>query len=281
MNLVGKIFVVLIFVFSLVFMSFAIGVYATHRNWRDVVLDPQNGLKQKLTQAETRYKELEGVRLRLETELANERSSRQRAVAALEEEKNQLFTRKDALEKQEAKLKQDTAVANAAMEATQNTLAKLREEIESLRSDIDVAREERDKNFTRAVKLEDELAQAKGRLDLLSKRNAELTADLSKYSIAVQDAGIQIERGGPPRLDGVILASRSTGYVEVSLGSDDGLEKGHELDVYRVGPTVAENKYLGKVRVVQTEPDKSVAQILPNFKRGTIQKEDRVATRLQ
>jgi hypothetical protein len=105
--------------------------------------------------------------------------------------------------------------------------------------------------------------------------------DASKYRLALQDAGIQVERGGPPRLDGVILASRATGYVEISLGSDDGLEKGHELDVYRVGPTVAENKYLGKVRVVQTEPDKSVAQILPNFKRGAIQKEDRVATRLQ
>src|SRR5688572_20245284 len=132
MNLVGKIFVVLIFVFSLVFMSFAIAVYATHRNWRDVVLDPQTGLKQKLTQAETRYKELEDVRKRLETELANERSSRARAVAALEEEKNQLETRKDALEKQEAKLKQDTAVAVAAMDATQTTLAKLRNEIEGL-----------------------------------------------------------------------------------------------------------------------------------------------------
>ena len=37
MNLVGKIFTVLIFVFSLVFMSFAVAVYATHKNWRAVV----------------------------------------------------------------------------------------------------------------------------------------------------------------------------------------------------------------------------------------------------
>jgi hypothetical protein len=151
MNLVGKIFVVLIFVFSLVFMSFAIAVYATHRNWRDVVLDPQTGLKQKLTQAETRYKELEQVRTRLETALANEKASAARAVAALEEEKNQLEARKDALEKQEAKLRQDTAVANAAMDAMQSTLAKLREEIESVRADISVARAERDENFTRRL----------------------------------------------------------------------------------------------------------------------------------
>jgi predicted nucleic acid-binding Zn-ribbon protein len=281
MNLVGKIFVVLIFVFSLVFMTSAILTYATHRNWRDAVLNPQTGFKQKLTQAETRYKELEGVRQRLETELANERVSRQRAVAALVQETTDLNRRADQLAKQEAALKADTARAVAAMEATQATLAKLRNEIEGLRTDIETARTERDDNFNKAVKFEDQLAQKTGELDRLNKQNQTLVADLSKYQLALQDANIQLDRDGPPRLDGVVLASRNTGYVEISLGSDDGLEKGHELDVYRVGPTAAENKYLGKVRVVETEPDKSVAQILPNFKRGTIQKEDRVATRLQ
>ena len=36
MNLVGKIFIVLILVMSLVFMSFAVVVYATHHNWKEV-----------------------------------------------------------------------------------------------------------------------------------------------------------------------------------------------------------------------------------------------------
>jgi len=35
MNLIGKILVVLNFVASVVFMSFAVMVYATHRNWRE------------------------------------------------------------------------------------------------------------------------------------------------------------------------------------------------------------------------------------------------------
>ena len=41
MNLVGKIFVVLILVMSVVFMAFAMAVYATHRNWREVVVNEQ------------------------------------------------------------------------------------------------------------------------------------------------------------------------------------------------------------------------------------------------
>ena len=38
MNLVGKIFVVFIFVMSLVFMAFAMAVYTTQQNWREVVM---------------------------------------------------------------------------------------------------------------------------------------------------------------------------------------------------------------------------------------------------
>ena len=41
MNLVGKIFVVLILVMSVLFMAFAMAVYATHRNWREVVVNEQ------------------------------------------------------------------------------------------------------------------------------------------------------------------------------------------------------------------------------------------------
>ena len=105
--------------------------------------------------------------------------------------------------------------------------------------------------------------------------------DNAALSLALQDAKIQLDRTGPPRVDGIILASNANGYVEISIGSDDGLEQGHELDVYRMGPSLAENKYLGKIRVVETQADRSVAQVLPNFRKGTIQKEDRVATRLQ
>jgi len=35
MNLLGKIFVVLIVVMSIVFMTLALAVYATHKNWKE------------------------------------------------------------------------------------------------------------------------------------------------------------------------------------------------------------------------------------------------------
>lgn len=285
MNLVGKIFVVLILVMSLVFMSFSIAVYATHRNWRDVVLGnpAQNkvGLKEELQKADNRFKELEASRQRLETELANVKSSRDRAVAALETERNNLINETKRLNDQVTGLNKQVSDATNTMGLTQDTLKKLREQMAVVQEQLDAARLERDDKFKDVVKLTDDLAQATGELSRLDQTNKKLVQDNSALSLALQDANIQLDRKGPPRVDGIILASNTNGYVEISIGSDDGLEKGHELDVYRTGPSVAENKYLGKIRIVQTQPDRSVAQVLANFRKGIIQKEDRVATRLQ
>ena len=53
-----------------------------------------------------------------------------------------------------------------------------------------------------------------------------------------------------------------------------GWSSGHTLEVYRGG------RYLGRIEVFQTAPDKSVAKVLPQFRKGPIEKNDVVATRL-
>lgn len=288
MNLIGKIFVVLVFVMSLVFMAMSVAVYATHRNWRDVVLRPANevaggkplGVKLQLIQEKANVSNVEAKLQQTLNELANAKSAREREVAELKTKLDEVTKKRDLLEENEARLTQDSAEAVTAMKATENSIAKLRNEIEAMRLALDTARDERDQTFKKNGELEDQLAQAKTEWERFRTTNEQLVKDLNRYMIAVQDAKLQLDRTGPPRLDGVVLAVNANDYLEVSLGSDDGLEKGHEMDVYRLGPTTPENKYLGRIRIVEAKPDKSVAQVLPNFKRGTIQKEDRVATRL-
>jgi hypothetical protein len=62
--------------------------------------------------------------------------------------------------------------------------------------------------------------------------------------------------------------------VEVSIGADDGLKEGNTLIVYRG------SRYLGRLTVLETSPDKAVAQVDRQFQQGQIQEGDRVATRL-
>ena len=49
----------------------------------------------------------------------------------------------------------------------------------------------------------------------------------------------------------MITATPGAGLVEISLGSDQGLLKGHQLEVYRIGG--GQSTYVGRIEVVQTD----------------------------
>jgi hypothetical protein len=68
-------------------------------------------------------------------------------------------------------------------------------------------------------------------------------------------------------------------FVELSIGSDDGLLKGNELDVVRISGN-DRSDWLGKVRVVDVGPDWAVAEIILPAKNGIIQEGDNVTTKL-
>ena len=286
MNLVGKIFVVLVLVLSLVFMAMAVAVYATHRNWRDMVLRPvevdgkPKGLKLQLSEAQAEVRKKDANWQQTLNELANAKSARDRERAGLISQLEVATTKSVRLEANEATLTQEKTTAVTSMEATQNSISKLRTEIEVMRTALDTARQERDGSFVQVRELEDKFAQADTESKRFRSQNEQLIAENNRYRLRFQDLKVALDSTGPPRLDGLVLAVNANDYLEISVGSDDGLEKGHELDVYRLGATVPENKYLGRIKIVEAQPDKSVAQVIPNFKRGPIQKDDRVATRL-
>jgi hypothetical protein len=81
-----------------------------------------------------------------------------------------------------------------------------------------------------------------------------------------------------PTVDGVVSQIRRAAgaqLVEVTIGADDGLKAGNTVEVFRG------SKYLGRVEILQTSPDKSVGRVDRRFQQGQIQEGDRVATRLK
>jgi hypothetical protein len=79
MSLVGKIFTMLILVLSIVFMAFAMMVFATHRNWKTTAA----ALQTKLTAADQANRDAKELLTRVQNELAREQSARKAALAAL------------------------------------------------------------------------------------------------------------------------------------------------------------------------------------------------------
>ena len=66
--------------------------------------------------------------------------------------------------------------------------------------------------------------------------------------------------------------------MEISLGSDMGIRKGHHLEIFRIAG--GQNTYVGRVEVVQTSPDKSVCKVDPKFQNANVMVGDRVASKI-
>ncbi|HUY90875.1 MAG TPA: hypothetical protein VMV10_19220 [Pirellulales bacterium] len=289
MNLLGKIFVVLITVMSIVFMAFSVMVYATHKNWVAVVNRSQQevkpgeplGLKFQLQEAKLKADDLQAQLNKLKTEVDSETAARRAQLAKLQSELTDVSKERDQLVIKEAALTQENRQALEATQQAQKMLDAKIAEIDTLREQMSKAYSDRDARFDDLVKLTDEYNQAVNERERLKANSLQLASNLAQYKTAADRKGVDLDEPVdhiPPKLDGIVLASRSDGLVEMSLGADDGLRAGQRAFVYRNHG--GSSKFLGVVEVVKTTPDKSVGKVLPEFKKGPIEREDRVATRL-
>jgi chromosome segregation ATPase len=177
MNLAGKILIVSILVTSILFMAFAMAVYATHKNWRELV---NNELTKQLKNDTTLNNDLTAQAEKLKKQFEDERAAKIQALAKLENELVAARKELDQLEAKQTQLETQKSEAVAAMNATQTSTTDLRKELAGQRATADDARKDRDANFKEVVRLTEEVNQAANEKDLLKKRTDELAKDLSK-----------------------------------------------------------------------------------------------------
>jgi len=283
MTLLGKVFTVLIFIMSILFMGFSVVVFATHRNWKMLVDNPTAteryplGMKQQLqAQVETN----KGLRAELDSlrnQLAVEMAARRSAISVLET-KNALCQEQRAQKESElANLQSAQTEATAAINLAETRLKELVIDIQKLRDEIRVVQAQRDEFYKSVVDLTDKLYSAAGVERNLKEREAQLITEIGRYKRVTDVLGVNpsmpVEAIAPP-LDGIVTAVGDKNLIEVSLGSDDGLRVGHRVEVFR------DNNYLGSALVLKTDPDRAVAQVDDKSQRGLIKVRDRVATKL-
>ncbi|MHB8863861.1 MAG: hypothetical protein ACYC6N_15770 [Pirellulaceae bacterium] len=291
MTLLGKIFTGLILVMSVLFLGLAISVYATHVNWRKVVSNPtpasgeELGLEQKLKTQLDVNEQLKAKQNDLMAAIALEQAARRFALAALE---TKLKSRSDELERVQQELAKLTATEGTtagALVTAQNELTNITNEVKALRDTVRATQKDVDHQFDIVVKVTDEINQMRRVKADLENRQRPLQSAVAAMKSAMDKLGVHVdvEKNGtvrtdvdriPPKVDGVVINVGDKELIEISIGDDDGILVGHQLDVYR------DDAYLGKVKIVKTSPDRAVAEIIPEFKRGTIRKGDRVATKL-
>jgi hypothetical protein len=283
MNLVGKIFIVLILIASTVFMTMGIMVYSTQHNWYEAIVSKggggmPEGYQMQLQTARTEAQKLKDEIQKYETAFQIEKQAHVEALAKAETARDAYKKNVDTLTAQIAEQEKRLADAASALKTTEDIVTALRTEDTNLREDIRTANKATDEQLKKAQAMEDKLHIATRQLADLTERNNQLAQDVAKAVALLHNVGMTIKdplNGRPPTVRGEVLAVDKDNHVEISLGTDDGLREGNFLEIYRG------DKYLGRMQVLEAQPHRAVGKVLKELQQDVIRDGDQVATRLK
>jgi uncharacterized protein YlxW (UPF0749 family) len=285
MNVIGKVFLFAVFIMSLMLMTLAGAIYVSHVNWKDEVLrtpeesglDQQPGYKYRLEEAQKERDRLEGQITHLQQAVAESERSRDQVLAKLQSAIIQKNEELLALRADKEAREQDQREKVALLEKTTQDLEQARDQVEALSKQVTEQQSKVDAQVGRSAELSAQLAETKSFLTIAEERKAQLEKQVANARLLLQQSGLDIEslpKDRVPNIEGQVLAVAS-GTIEISLGSDDGLQVDHVLEVYRQG------EYVGRAVVTSVRPDRAVARIVKEYARGIVQRGDRVTTRLK
>jgi len=278
MNTVGKIFVCLIMIMSIIFFSLTLMIYASHENWR-----AESQSRDEKIQALNKEKgELTKVKADLEQRISDEKATYEKAIAALETKSQELEAANKDLVAQRDILATESQKRIDIINSNNALINEYRMSIETMAKDLATAQKNRAdylQTLATTVNRMHELASIRGDLEA---QNQELTTEFDKAMTVLNMKGLKpipelYDRTLPFGVKGVVEAVQEgpKGLVMISLGSDDGLQPLHTLEVYR------DDSYLGRIEVVTVEPNRAVCRIMPEFRQGTIQEGDSVTSKFK
>ncbi|GIX03723.1 MAG: hypothetical protein KatS3mg113_0729 [Planctomycetaceae bacterium] len=281
MTFLGKILIVLQLGLTLMFMALAGAVFTTHNNWKTryeesrKALDAAqaksatelNALQTQLDQLQQRFNDLQNEKITLEGKVTTLTQDNLR----LDQDNKNLKIQLDS-----AKVNVQLAASEAEERNAESKLQRARNaELNQNRNQIlDELNAERDKVFA----LELELEQIKQKESQLLRDLATMRTFLSARGLPSDPQQMLLGQSPPPPIDGKVLDTLTSRgqrlYVEVSLGTDDGLQIGHEMTVFN------NSKYKGRIRIESVYPDRAVGVVVDKAPNSVIEKGDYVSTRL-
>lgn len=288
MSFVGKILVVVQLVLSVLFMALAGAVFAVHTNWK--------------TKYETQTTALDGAQKdvsNMRAELDSVKQSSQKSVddakaqvGQLSEQVQSLTAEMAALRKKnnEDQLELQTQVALAETKAREAVFRTT--EADEQRAANRALQKALDEEAAKRRQNEDEKFAQKVEYDNLKQQYsldqvtlAYLKKIVKRHGLETDPKIVNKQAEPPPPVDGLVKDVRldranSPKYVEITVGSDDGLMVGHVMDVLRTGVDGKDPQYLGKVRIIDIQPDGAVCEVLDKAKNGIIEVGDNVTTKL-
>ncbi len=290
MTIIGKILTFLIFVFSLLFLGFAIIINNTNKDprtkqsWYEQV----QILKKSVTNHQEDLKAKEEELNSLRSQVVSLSKEQQETKARFETEKAELLNRASVAENTKdaavTKLQQNQVLIGTIQadleKKTKETLdlSDRLKQSEIVKADLNqkIATE---KNQRVAAQIE--LSTVKGRLAEAEGENTRLAREVENIRETKMQAmnPADLTKPQPPPVDvqGKVTGVTSDGlYIEINKGSDHGLAKNQTLEVYRLAPKA---DWVARIRIIQVSDHSAVGIIvLPQNRKVSILKDDLVGS---
>jgi ABC-type Na+ efflux pump permease subunit len=282
MTFVGKILVIVIMAFALLFLGISTVVFTTATNWK-IETEKQRA---EVRKQQGKNRDLGEKVKAAENELAAAKKSHELA-------KKELDNRIAALEADTKRLDGELTQSRTALETAQQNAKSALEEAASRKAETDLLREQKsavekqaNEYKIRQTELYDQIRILTRERDVAKKHNEDLRDRVAKFSTLLRQKGLSDDisqvKGleSPPVVHGEVLrVDAQNTRVELSIGSDDGLVPGHELYLYRVKPRP---QFLGKITVISTDPDQAVGRVIGTTINGMkIQEGDLVSSTIR
>jgi chromosome segregation ATPase len=191
------------------------------------------GYKFQLEEARKERARLEEEITQLRSAVNTSETARDQVIAkiytALEEKNKDLA----ALRKEKEVREKERSDAQAELTAARGELEEATKKVVSLRKEVQEQQDTVNAQVDRSSKLAAELHERESFLAIANERKAQLEKQVANARLLLQQSGLSIDslpRDSVPKVSGVVTAVADNS-VEVSLGGDDGLQMGHELDV--------------------------------------------------
>ncbi len=181
MNVVGKIFTVLLLVMCLAFMTFSLMVYAAHTDWRNMIIAP-GGLKQQFDAADAEKKKLVDEKKHLEDRIVEEKDRYVKRLAALEHEKNHLLAVRNANNKELSDKEDALSKLVTMIDSNHKDVRSRHDDTVKLRNETKTAIDERRGIFAKVIAINDQLLNAVVERLRLAKLGTELRSQLMKLA---------------------------------------------------------------------------------------------------
>jgi len=289
MTFVGKVLIFAQVVLSVCFMAFAGAVVTVQTNWKNEAKEQADQLKSAKIDVAELIKSIDNLTMKNEAEIDDANKLRDLAIAARDVAQRKADTFEDG--RTEARKERNEYKTLARLAGDESKMR--RAEAIRQRGVNEKLHQQMDNIASLVTSLQDQLfdeEQTNKTVSVKHKRLLDVYAQLKKAArlagYPTDPAVIAGIGAPPPDVEGLVLTARKgrqrgDEFVEISLGSDDGLLEGHTLFVFRTAErNNGRGKFLGKIEIVRVFPDRAVGTVVLPVKNGIIKKGDNVSTRL-